>query len=750
MSGINQLRRDMTQPVPGAAPQLATPMARNGPLDSNAGAWAEAIPRLVVVAAGIGAAVLLAPILGISIPPLLLLGAAVGAGVWAAAAVRELRREQLARSIEQSLETELGANRVTLRGGWWRRPGRIKVAYTARVGVRDLEAQFMATALTVAIARTGTGYVGKAHDPHKCRIVLRRQKAHEEAQDQEEAEQHLVLARAERTANQLLRNTAKVVETRLASDGTLTRLCIEHDMGTMVTTPAQQARIETTMGKMLPGRWRIHWDHENDRFTLETVPMLSTSIAHPRLEVSDRWRIPFGKDVDGNTVYWVLRGPGSSPHLLVIGKTGTGKTVCLIGLIAELTARGFAVWLGDPKRIEFLGMSNWPNVQILATTVEAQVAMIHRAHQVMEDRYALIEAGVADESSFEPLIMVLDEYRDFLGALRPWYASVKGGRGSGAPSVPPVIEKLGSIIRKGRTAGVHVIMGTQRPDADQLGGEMRDNFHARISLGALSPQGAQMCWEAPHIGVAVPLIKGRGTAVGIKGDPVEMQAFWTPDPHPRKLRTGSDDEALLTSLRPAPQNVKWDRLAYEPPDRDDLRDSASHYWAYAEAQFIDIEDAPEAEADVDVISTMRARLPKGMRQLVTGTSGDDAIQPAPVAAGEPQFRIDDAPAAGAELETVGSFEDDLEDRYAPPTETPLSTLEDTAGGLILLDENEADPDEAWVIVEGIEPDPMDPDNLMLSWRHMRTGESDCVSLDAAGYVTYREPLEETALETSWD
>lgn len=77
-----------------------------------------------------------------------------------------------------------------------------------------------------------------------------------------------------------------------------------------------------------------------------------------------------------------------------------------------------------------------------------------------------------------------------------------------------------------------------------------DNFHARISLGALSPQGAQMMWEAPHVGVAVPMIKGRGTAISPDEQPVEFQAYWTPDPHPRKLRPGSSDEVLLQSVRP--------------------------------------------------------------------------------------------------------------------------------------------------------------------------------------------------------
>ena len=162
------------------------------------------------------------------------------------------------------------------------------------------------------------------------------------------------------------------------------------------------------------------------------------------------------------------------------------------GVVMELAFRGWPVWICDPKRIEFLGLRGWPNVQVVATSVPDQVVVIHQAWTEMERRYALIESGAAVEDDFEPLILVLDEYRDFYGIVAEWYAGIKV---TGMPTRCPVLEKLGSLVRKGRSARVHVILGLQRPDADVLGGEMRDNFGTRISLGPLSPQGAMMMWE---------------------------------------------------------------------------------------------------------------------------------------------------------------------------------------------------------------------------------------------------------------
>jgi DNA segregation ATPase FtsK/SpoIIIE, S-DNA-T family len=300
---------------------------------------------------------------------------------------------------------------------------------------------------------------------------------------------------------------------------------------------------------MLPGRWRAQWDLEGDTVRFDRRPVLPAQVPHPPPVVTaeTRWKIPLAVDEDGATVTWHLRGTG--PHLLVIGKTGQGKTVLMNGVVMELAVRSWPVWICDPKRIEFLGLRGWPNVQIVATSVPDQVVVINQAWTEMEHRYALIESGQAVEEDFEPLILVLDEYRDFYGIVGEWYAGVKV---TGMPTRCPVLEKLSSLVRKGRSARVHVVLGLQRPDADVLGGEMRDNFGTRVSLGPLSPQGAMMMWESAHLGVALPRgIAGRGTAVSDDARPVEVQTYWTPDPRRAAYAGVRADLALLEQLRPA-------------------------------------------------------------------------------------------------------------------------------------------------------------------------------------------------------
>ena len=67
-----------------------------------------------------------------------------------------------------------------------------------------------------------------------------------------------------------------------------------------------------------------------------------------------------------------------------------------------------------------------------------------------------------------------------------------------------MLELLSDLARLARSAKIHMLLGIQRPDVEFLGGEMRDNFGARLSLGRLSPQRAMMIWDSPAIGVVLP------------------------------------------------------------------------------------------------------------------------------------------------------------------------------------------------------------------------------------------------------
>ena len=75
-------------------------------------------------------------------------------------------------------------------------------------------------------------------------------------------------------------------------------------------------------------------------------------------------------------------------------------------------------------------MSSWSvrtglTVQVVAGSIQTQVALIYRAWELMEHRYELIESGRSRVADFEPLFVVLDEYAEFVAGLSEWYPMIK-------------------------------------------------------------------------------------------------------------------------------------------------------------------------------------------------------------------------------------------------------------------------------------------------------------------------------------
>ncbi len=160
----------------------------------------------------------------------------------------------------------------------------------------------------------------------------------------------------------------------------------------------------------------------------------------------------------------------SPNHLYLAGRSmiPTHNTVSLIGDAIEAARRGFRVFVLDPKRIEFLGLRGWPNVQLVATRVPEQVALVHYLWSEMTERYRLVEEDGAQESDFQPILFIIDEYRQLHANVNAWWKSIKI---TGMPSECPIFEEIGALLRMAAACRIHVDLATQRPDAEFLGGE---------------------------------------------------------------------------------------------------------------------------------------------------------------------------------------------------------------------------------------------------------------------------------------
>lgn len=501
----------------------------------------------------------------------------------------------------------------------------------------------------------GVPYRVDRHVPGRGLIVLRRTVA-----DPVLAEEDTPFERPQEVLKQLLGADADI-EVTADAEGNLTEMVINHTAPAKAAIESFRGRTDLIFEAMMPGRWRSHWDLHHDRVTYHQRPKMPATILRPA-PVTDPtdpryWQIPLGEDEDGRPLAWELRG--STPHLMVTGKTGKGKTVVLRGVAREIVSRQWPIWIGDPKRIEMLALRQVPGVQLVATTTEDLVVMVEKAWEEMERRYRLIEEEGARTSDFPRMFIMIDEFAEFAKRVDMWWARIKV---RGMPSKCPVFEKFDSLVRLARKANMHMIIGLQRPDVSFFGGgEVRDNFDARCSLGRLSSDGSQMMWGS-NLGTTVPQVRGRAIASASEDDIREIQTYWTPDPGDHLTE---EEAARIADFTPTSSPYPRLRVRMPNPETDDK--GVEYVWdAIMAADLVEVPAEETWLQDVD----------------------DDLTPPT---------RVQD--------EATGDSDVD-DDLYAPAEDLGIEDVQ--VGDLMELD------DGGWALIDGMVPDPLD-DGWLLSW-----------------------------------
>jgi S-DNA-T family DNA segregation ATPase FtsK/SpoIIIE len=200
--------------------------------------------------------------------------------------------------------------------------------------------------------------------------------------------------------------------------------------------------------------------------------------------------IPIGVDVHGNAVNKALE---DMPHLLIAGATGQGKSVminvCVRALSEQNTADELKFVMIDPKRVELVQFKNLPNlIPPVIYDTEKAVKALYWLIERMEDRYEMFEqSGVRDikeyRKSVAPLfriVVVIDEAADLILQGRE--------KKEGSDAEKAIIR----LAQKGRAAGIHLIIGTQRPSVDVISGLLKANFPTRIAFTTSSRADSQV------------------------------------------------------------------------------------------------------------------------------------------------------------------------------------------------------------------------------------------------------------------
>lgn len=410
---------------------------------------------------------------------------------------------------------------------------------------------------------------------------------------------------------------------------------------------------------------------------------------------------------------------------MVVGTTGSGKTVVQHNVVQRVTQAGWRVWILDGKRIEFIGFRHWPNVERIASRIEHQVKMIYDAHQLMEERYGLIEQGEATVADFEPLVLVIDEATTFLEGADRWWKEVKP---KGGTAKAPCLGLIADIARLGRSAKIHMLIGLQRPDTAFISGEMRDNLSMRVAMSRLSPDGAKMMWESYAIGTAIPRhIKGRGMAMNAAGVPVQIQTIYAPNPDP-----GSPDFDPAKTAAVRPRTLLHKKMLVEilepAPDLDDEVQPLG-YWDYMQARVYEDPDQPEVQGPAIAGAQPPAAALAALRSLNTGPAAVSEQQEG----GSSSPVIAERAAAAVDPGTYQGAEDDDFEGYGEESVCAAGELE--PGDLA-----QVDPDGGWVVIT--EYPEADGDDVYLEYTDRFTGEPATCTISAQEMVSTMHVMQE--------
>jgi len=210
-----------------------------------------------------------------------------------------------------------------------------------------------------------------------------------------------------------------------------------------------------------------------------------------------KMRIPLflGKDVSGNPLAVDL---STLPHLLIAGRTGTGKSVCLNAIISSIlmTRRPDEVrlLLIDPKMVELSGYARLPHLMHpVVTDMRKAEAILAWAVEKMEERYALLaRAGVRHISSYnqlgeaelhERLEPENDEEKAAIPVHLPFIVIVADEMADLMMTSGKEVEQhIIRLAQKSRAVGIHLIMATQKPTVDVITGLIKSNLPARIAF----------------------------------------------------------------------------------------------------------------------------------------------------------------------------------------------------------------------------------------------------------------------------
>ena len=253
--------------------------------------------------------------------------------------------------------------------------------------------------------------------------------------------------------------------------------------------------------------------------------------------------VAVGKDIAGRAVFVNL---AATPHMLIAGATGAGKSSGINSILTSLLMRStpeqVRLILIDPKQVEMGQYARLPHLLTAPVTNPKKAAnALSWAVKEMENRYdTLVEVGFRDIGGFNAafdrgevndpndehakkyermpyIVVVVDELNDLMMV-----------------AARDVEESITRIAQKARAVGIHLIVATQRPSVNVITGVIKANIPARMAFAVSSLTDSRVILDQP----GAEKLVGKGDMLLMPGNtnvPQRIQGSWVDEEEVRKV-----------------------------------------------------------------------------------------------------------------------------------------------------------------------------------------------------------------------
>ena len=304
------------------------------------------------------------------------------------------------------------------------------------------------------------------------------------------------------------------------------------------------AKKDVRIQAPIPGKNTCGIEIANDEPTTVYIKEIMDKLKDDIQKDPDKYKnsiyMALGKDIKGDIQKYPIN---KTPHMLVAGATGSGKSVCINCILASILMRTkpdeVKLILVDPKKVELSMYNGVPHLLCpVVTDPKKAAAALQKVVSEMEHRYDIFE---------ERHVKNIDTYNE-------WVEKENKNRSDGEkleklPFIVVIVDELADLMmvaskevedaimritQMARAAGIHLIIATQRPSTDVITGVIKANIPTRVAFAVSSGIDSRTILDMQ----GAEKLLGRGDMLFLpqgENAPTRIQGAWISEPEINKI-----------------------------------------------------------------------------------------------------------------------------------------------------------------------------------------------------------------------